>query len=396
MKKFLSLSAALCLLALVAACGTESPVGGSNSLTAPKPLTPAMGAGLKYTEQPLTLTVGNAVTTGKQALTYTFEVASDSGFSAIVAKKEKVTAGSDVTSVKLDANLTGGKGYFWRARANDGAADGPNSSTVNFNLGAAVDLQAPQPDSPAVNATVAGVRPTFVINNAGRTGPAGTIYYRFEVAESTAFTTLAASGTVAEQNGPSGKTSWTPDIDLAPGKNLYWHVRTTDPANNVTSAFSNTRMFTVSKTGDEVDPKLVTWLTPASEDISDWKVTSQVTDVSIDPRTICVYHTMAGQWPTADIFGVGIPIEGNMVFLAKIEGQWYGASIDWLKPGVVCKGMTAEEIGMDQIRVPPMDASWQPRQGDEVALVMTTPCSNRIPMRTINERSNIKKVIWPY
>jgi hypothetical protein len=133
-----------------------------------------------------------------------------------------------------------------------------------------------------------------------------------------------------------------------------------------------------------------------SEDVSDWKITSQVTDVSIDPRTICVYHTKAGQWPTADIFGVGIPIEGNMVFVGNIGGQWYAASIDWLKPGVVCKGMTAEEIGVDQVRVPPMDASWPgPQKGDKVGLLMTTPSSNRIYMRTINERTNIKLVIWP-
>ena len=44
MKKCLYLSAALCLLAMVAACGTDSPAGGSSSLTAPKAVTPAMGA----------------------------------------------------------------------------------------------------------------------------------------------------------------------------------------------------------------------------------------------------------------------------------------------------------------------------------------------------------------
>ncbi len=158
MKKCLYLSAALCLLAMVAACGTDSPAGGSSSITAPKAVSPAMGASVKYAEQPLTLTVQNAVSTGSAAVTYSFEVASDPAFTAIVATKEKVAAGTDLTSVKLDAALAGGKGYYWRARANDGAVDGPNSSTINFSLGAAVDLSAPQLETPEPNATVAGLQ----------------------------------------------------------------------------------------------------------------------------------------------------------------------------------------------------------------------------------------------
>ena len=59
--------------------------------------------------------------------------------------------------------------------------------------------------------------------------------------------------------------------------------------------------------------------------------------------------------------------------------------------------MTADEIGVDQIRVSPMDASWPgPKAGDQVGLLVSTPSSDRIPIRTINERSNIKMIIWPY
>ena len=162
-------------------------------------------------------------------MTYTFEVASDSGFTAIVAKKEKVAAGSDQTSVKLDAALAGGKGYYWRARANDGAVDGPNSSTINFSLGRGRRSRAHRsPRLREPNATVAGLRPNFVIKNASRTGPVGTIYYRFEVADNTGFSPLTAQGTVQEQSG--GQTTWAPDVDLPTGKTLYWHVRTVGPA----------------------------------------------------------------------------------------------------------------------------------------------------------------------
>ncbi len=199
-----------------------------------------------------------------------------------------------------------------------------------------------------------------------------------------------------EQSG--GQTTWAPDVDLPTGKTLYWHARTVDPQNNVTSAFSNTRAFTVSKTGDEIDASQVTWLSPACTDVSNWKITSQVTDTYVDPHTICVYHTKAGQWPLADVFGMGVNnIEGNMLIVAMYNGRWYGGGIDWLGSGRVCKGMTADEIGVDQIRVAPLDASWPgPQMGDKVGLLVSTPSSDRIPIRTINERSNIKMIIWPY
>jgi len=44
---------------------------------------------------------------------------------AVFEMLPQVAAGSDQTSARLDAALAGGKGYYWRARANDGAVDGP-------------------------------------------------------------------------------------------------------------------------------------------------------------------------------------------------------------------------------------------------------------------------------
>jgi len=239
MKKTFSVVAASCLLAMVGACSSENPAGGSHSLTAPKPVSPAMGAQVSYNEQPLTLAAQNAVTTGTKPLTYTFEVASDSGFTAIVAKKENVVAGTDVTSTKLDAALAGAKGYYWRVRANDGTSAGPNSEVINFSVGSTVNLEAPQPETPVPNGTVGGVRPTFVINNAGRSGPVGQVYYRFEIAENNTFSPVLTAGTVLEASG--GQTSWTVEVDLPTGKTLYWHVRSADPSNSVSSSFSNTR-----------------------------------------------------------------------------------------------------------------------------------------------------------
>jgi hypothetical protein len=58
--------------------------------------------------------------------------------------------------------------------------------------------------------------------------------------------------------------------------------------------------------------------------------------------------------------------------------------------------MAAVEYGRDQIRVHPLDHTWPgPRSGDEVGLLVSTPSSDRIRVRTLNERTNIVLVRWP-
>ena len=62
-------------------------------------------------------------------------------------------------------------------------------------------IGAPQLTAPAAGAAVFDGRPTLVVQNASRTGPAGAISYEFQVSTSAAFTDLAASATVQEQAG---------------------------------------------------------------------------------------------------------------------------------------------------------------------------------------------------
>lgn len=389
MKRLLYGTVAVGLLVAAGGCGTKNPVGGSNSLTVPKGAVPAMGASVKYVDQPITLTVQNAVTTGGGALTYTFEVASDEAFNTKVAVKDNVTGGTTQTSVKLDAPLAGGKGYFWRARANDGSSTGPYSSAINFSVGSAIDLQAPQPESPAIGATIGGTRPTFTINNAGRSGPVGAIYYRFEVADNTGFNPLTSSATVPEQSG--GMTSWTPDADLPTGKTLYWHVRTTDPANNVSSSFSNTRSFSLT-----VGIDLNTVVYVKGPNVANWKQTSTMTSVVQGEGWLCTYHTMLGQWPATQYFDTDATVEGNQWVIAYINGKWYAGAADWYRPGQACKAQDAGSIGGDNFynaNEEPLH-SWVPRPGEGVGYMVTTPARMWPQMATRDERT--QTVIEPW
>lgn len=150
---------------------------------------------------------------------------------------------------------------------------------------------------------------------------------------------------------------------------------------------------------DEIDLSQVTWL---HTDVSSWRVTSTVTSVSVTPDEICVNHTAAGLWPfSTDVFPVGpgdppggAPIEGNIWIFAQFNGRWYAATWDWLRPGQQCKHETAETLGRDQIRFPPMDASWVPQPGDRVGFMMSTIA--RTNLRAGEERSNVVQFTWPY
>lgn len=133
---------------------------------------------------------------------------------------------------------------------------------------------------------------------------------------------------------------------------------------------------------DELDLNTVTFL---HADISGWNVTSKVESVQITGSNICIRHTKAGQWP------VWNGVEGNPWVFVNRGGQWYGATYEWLRPGQICKGITASNIG-PHIKQPPLN-SWRPQSGEVVGFAVSTLARGN--ERTSNERSNVVLVIWP-
>jgi len=145
---------------------------------------------------------------------------------------------------------------------------------------------------------------------------------------------------------------------------------------------------------DQIDPSLITWV--GNENISNWAVTSTITDWSYSNGTVCIYHTKQGYWPLVSIDENPPNIEAQIGFVAKINGKWYGGAYDWMGEGRACKYEPPENWGKDQIREFPLDASYPgPQPGDEVGLYMSTPASFRIPSRSVPERTNIILVRWP-
>lgn len=148
------------------------------------------------------------------------------------------------------------------------------------------------------------------------------------------------------------------------------------------------RAFSPGSGGDDIDAAQVVYL---HRNIARWGITSTITGITITSHEICVDHTAAGRWPTS-ILG-DIRVEANAWVFAKFGGQWFGATYDWLRPGQVCKAVTGEELGVDQIRRPPMDGSWAPRTGDEIGFAVSTRARDEVEAG--EERTNIKVIRWP-
>ncbi len=379
-------SGMLCLLVGVAACA--SPSKPSVTLTSPRLVTPAMGAQIANSAQPVTLTVQNATTTGTTPLTYTFEVATDDQFANIVYTKSGVAPGSDgTTAVQIDT-LTAGTGYYWRARADSGSSNGPATSANNFAVGPAITISAPTLSSPGVGATVSTNRPTLTVTNSTTTGPVGSLVYKFELSTTSSFDSIAVSGTVSQQ---SGQTSYTPTTDLDTGVTYYWRVVTTDTTNNISSSYSSTGNF---KTELGIDLHNVVYV--HGPDVSNWPQTSTITDAFEDGNQLCIYHTMLGKWPTTAFLGdASVQVEGNQWIFAKINGQWYAGANDWYRPGQACKSpVTAQSIAVDGFQTEPLH-SWIPHSGEVWAVMDTTPARNYPGVKTIDERTDVKMLVWP-
>ncbi|HVW03589.1 MAG TPA: hypothetical protein VHB78_01215 [Vicinamibacterales bacterium] len=380
----------LCLmLAAGAAACEKSPISpaGSTSVTTPSLVSPANGALVPNGAQPLTLTVRNGVVTDAGVpVSYTFEVATDSAFTVIVQTKDAPQTPGQ-SSVQLDP-LTPGHDYYWRARTKGDDTTGVFSAPIKFTIGAAVTLSTPSAVSPLSGGT-AEQKPVLTVTNVTRTGPTGTIAYRFEIATSTAFSSIVASGTVAEGSG--GSTSFTSSTSLAADTTFYWRAQAVDATNDATSDYSAPQSFSTILSLD-----LATVNYQRFVDVSSWPITDRILSVDQDGGDghICIDHEKSGVWPAVAFVDPGAEIEANQWYFARISGQWYAGAGEWVRPGQICKtGQTSGEIGKDGTWGGPMD-TWVPKPGELVGYMMTTPARNWPDIRTLDERSNIVVLPW--
>ncbi len=336
-QKSLGIWSALVLLVVTTACQKTSPTRPSDdgasgqtasvtdavtgvTLTAPSLVTPTVNQQFKNVEQPITLTIKNAVTTGTTALTYSFEVAADAAFASKVYTKDGAAAGSGTTALKID-KLTPNKSYFWRARASSGSLAGPYTDARGVGIGPEVILSQPVNGDPQPNATV-GEQPTLNVNNVARTGPAGPVFYRFEISEAASFASLVYSATVAERTD----RSFTPhDVAIKLVEKIYfWRVIATDPANAVVSAASATSAMNVQPFS-----LLQAIILDSPDNFAFFAETAKITSLVMGPSGINVDFTKKNgpnRWPDITPPGFSGQIEYCLGMAWKIDGRWYASA----------------------------------------------------------------------
>ena len=221
------------LLASLAGCEitkTENPLSPSVAgpipgveISAPKLLEPAVGALIPGDRQPITLLLENASSNGQRPLNYAFEVATDAGFSNLAFVREGISPGDNGrTALTLPNALGTGRGYYWRAKAQDGANTGPYSAPVAFTVFTPVSFDKPGLVAPVAGVKVATLSPEFRFVNAPRTGNPSLVSYVIEVATNGAFAGIIAAWQFPEQ---PGETKFTAPSPLPAGLSFYWRVR---------------------------------------------------------------------------------------------------------------------------------------------------------------------------
>jgi len=140
-------------------------------------------------------------------------------------------------------------------------------------------------------------------------------------------------------------------------------------------------------TGGDIPPlNQLTWL---HTDISGWAQTSTIEKVLVQSSQICINHSKAGQWPV--FVNGGVEAEGNPWVVAQVGGTWYAATYEWLRPGQICKGITAANIG-PHIKKSPLN-TWVPQAGELVGFMVSTRARDGVSSG--DERSNLVSITWP-
>ncbi len=339
--KSLTVWSALAILATTTACEKASPTrptgvdtasAAAESVTdartgatiiAARPAAPASNAQIRFAEQPITLSVANGVTTGSSALTYNFEVAGDAGFARKDYTREGVAANpGGTTSLTID-RLGGARTYYWRTQVVSTSGAGPYSAMRTFTVGPEVVLGTPVLASP-INGATAFSPLQLSITNIARSGPAGPITYRVDVATDGSFGNLIYTTDAPEQ--PGGQTTVTAPVSgLTPGTTYYWRARASDATNDITTPYSGAGSF-VAQTFNFAAAKI--WDNPP--DLGTWPVGAKITYLEFTGFSLRVdFDRREGpnRWPDVVPPGWAGALQYTLGLCRNVESAWHCSAV---------------------------------------------------------------------
>jgi hypothetical protein len=243
---------------------------------------------------------------------------------------------------------------------------------------------------------VGSTQPTLMLTNATHTGPAGAIVYQFQVTQDVAFVSSVLAWSVPEA---SNQTSLTVPQALSVGATYFWRARASDPSN--TGTWSSILTFTTPSPSSPPPPpsngsfdlsRAV--VVVGAQNVASWAETARITAISQGGGVLCIEHTMLGRWPRTTFFDdPNTLVEGNQWYFALINGTWYGGAGEWVRPGQSCKAFGGGPEEFYDVHQEPLH-SWNPRPGEMVGIMSSTPARVWPQMRTTDERTNVEMVRW--
>ncbi len=408
---------------LVADVSAASEDGSTLKVSAPIPQNPIGNAEVEILQP--TLIVSNAAGrfVSGPSLPHEFQVlrVEPSG-SLTLVDSGTVPQGIGETSFVVQVVLDDRTAHQWRARVVFEGAHGPWSDMASFSTKVPVGIFLPTLLQPTPGDVVDTLRPILEIKNPEIAGDPGLVFIEFQVASDPGFLDIVAvmaeemgkhAGIDTPLTGPrqtltsEERTSAQPNLDLEPDTTYYWRARGTNgpvetfPAaaapGSVIGEFSPGSFFQIAPiasgftgTGqDALDLSQVVWL---HHNVSAWPKTSTITSTTIGAPPLCIVHTKLGMWPTGDFSGNGQTADSNPWVFAKVDGTWYAATWEWLRPNQTCKDFDADDF-RTHVKVPVLD-NWTPQSGELIGLMVSTPARYG-PEGPVQERTNVVLTTWP-
>jgi len=204
----------------------------------PQIVSPTIGGEVETQE--LSLVVDNAVDMDEDPLDYLFELDLVNTFDS--PEKESsgaIAEGTDTTSWGVTA-LADNTAYFWRARADDGLAQGPWAQGEFFVNTANDNPTTPTLKNPGHGAWVTALTPSLEVQ-ASTDVDGDVLSYRFEVYADPALNTLVVEGA-------SDDPAWVVPQELADNCWYYWRARAEDE-HGASSPWMNTAAFFTDSNG---------------------------------------------------------------------------------------------------------------------------------------------------
>jgi len=248
------------------------------------PVLKSPGSGEVQASAPM-LVINNATDADHQALMYTFELDTVETFNSSNKQTSGLIAEGAGDTGWTPAALTENTTYYWKAKANDGLADGPWMATAEFFVNTVNDAPSvPTLNNPAADAWVTVLAPTLQVN-ASTDADGDNLTYEYEVFSDSGLSTRVTSATGAGN-------SWVFPMNLSDNTRYWWRAQAKDE-HGVASGWMAASAFFVNDKGYNDPPAISITRPGASESTNgtDFLITWTASDPDSDPAITLFYDT---------------------------------------------------------------------------------------------------------